>query len=65
MPARLAEKTSTRLFFLNLSDGRVVSVKPDGSDLKTILDVGKRLPDGIVVDVAAGHIYWTDMGNPA
>ena len=62
MPARLAEKTSTRLFFLDLSDGRVVSVNPDGSDLKTILDVGKRLPDRIVGDVAAaGHIYWTDM----
>jgi hypothetical protein len=62
MPARLAEKTSTRLFFLDLSDGRVVSVNPDGSDLKTILDVGKRLPDRTVVDVAAaGHIYWTDM----
>jgi len=50
MPARLAEKTSTRLLFLDLSDGRV-SVNPDGSDLKTILDVGKRLPRGIVGDV--------------
>src|SRR5215475_12517468 len=65
MPARLAEKTSTRLFFLDLSEGCLMSVNPDGSDLKTILDVGKRLPRGIVVDVAAGHIYWTDMGNPS
>jgi DNA-binding beta-propeller fold protein YncE len=24
-----------------------------------------RYPDGIVVDVAAGHIYWTNMGDPA
>jgi hypothetical protein len=51
MIARLAEKTNTRLFFLDLSESRVVSVNPDGSDLKTILDVGKRLPRGIVGDV--------------
>jgi hypothetical protein len=24
---------------------------------------GRRMPDGIVVDVVAGHIYWTNMGN--
>jgi DNA-binding beta-propeller fold protein YncE len=54
-----------RLFFLDLSDGRVLSVNPDGSDLKTIVSEGRKLPDGIVVDVAAGHIYWTNMGNPS
>jgi len=56
--------TSGRLFVLDLSDGRVLSCKPDGSDLKTIVSEGRRLPDGIVVDVEAGHIYWTNMGNP-
>ncbi len=54
-----------RLFFLDLSDGRVLSVNSDGSDLKTIVSEGRKLPDGIVVDVAAGHIYWTNMGNPS
>jgi DNA-binding beta-propeller fold protein YncE len=53
------------LFFLDLSDGRVLSVNSDGSDLKTIVSEGRKLPDGIVVDVAAGHIYWTNMGNPS
>jgi hypothetical protein len=52
-----------RLFLLDLSDNRVVSVNPDGSDRKVIV-TGCRYPDGIVVDVAAGHIYWTNMGNP-
>src|ERR1700730_14752190 len=56
--------TSGRLFVLDVSAGRVLSCKPDGSDLKTIVSEGRRLPDGIVVDVEAGHIYWTNMGNP-
>ena len=55
--------TVGRLFVLDLSDGRVLSCKPDGSDLKTIVSEGRRLPDGIVVDVEAGHIYWTNMGS--
>jgi DNA-binding beta-propeller fold protein YncE len=56
--------TSGRLFVLDVSAGRVLSCKPDGSDLKTIVSEGRRLPDGIAVDVAGGHIYWTNMGNP-
>src|SRR5229473_2540018 len=56
--------TTGRLFFLDLSAGRVLTAKPDGSDLRVIVSEGRRLPDGIVVDVAAGHIYWTNMGNP-
>jgi hypothetical protein len=59
-----SKATSGRLFFLDLAGGRVMSANPDGSDLKTIVDEGRRLPDGVVVDVAAGHIYWTNMGNP-
>jgi DNA-binding beta-propeller fold protein YncE len=56
--------TSGRLFFLDIGGGRVLSANPDGSDLKTIINEGRKLPDGLVVDVAAGHIYWTNMGNP-
>jgi hypothetical protein len=59
-----AEVTTARLFFLSVSSGQVFSVNPDGSDLKVIVSEGRRLPDGIVVDVAAGHLYWTNMGNP-
>jgi hypothetical protein len=32
-------------------------------DLKTIV-IECRHPDGIVVDVEDGHIYWTDIGVP-
>jgi sugar lactone lactonase YvrE len=35
----------------------------DGSDRKTIV-TDCHLPDGIVVDAKAGHIYWTNMGVP-
>jgi hypothetical protein len=38
-------------------------MNPDGSDRKTIV-TDCRLPDGIAVDVEAGHIYWTNMGVP-
>src|SRR5258708_29796110 len=53
-----------QLFFLSASSGQVFSANPDGSDLKVIVSEGRRLPDGIVVDVEAGHLYWTNMGNP-
>ncbi len=55
--------TVGRLFVLDLSGGRVLSLNADGSDRKVII-TGCRHPDGIVVDVEAGHIYWTDMGVP-
>jgi sugar lactone lactonase YvrE len=58
-----AKSTSGRLFFLDLGAGRILSAKPDGSDLKTIVSEGRKLPDGIVVDVEAGNIYWTNMGS--
>jgi len=57
--------TSGRLFFLDLSGGRVISVNPDGTDAKTIVNEGRKLPDGVVVDVPTGHVYWTNMGNPS
>jgi DNA-binding beta-propeller fold protein YncE len=61
----VARTTTARLFFLSLSSGQVFSANPDGSDLKVIVSEGRRLPDGIVVDVAASHLYWTNMGNPS
>ncbi|MFJ9680550.1 3-hydroxyacyl-CoA dehydrogenase [Streptomyces sp. NPDC101194] len=45
------------------SGGRLFSVNPDGSDKKVVV-TGCRVPDGVAVDAAAGHIYWTNMGTP-
>ena len=64
-PKPAPKATVARLFFLDLASGRVMSSNPDGSDLKTIVNEGRKLPDGIVVDAAAGHIYWTNMGIPS
>jgi hypothetical protein len=52
-----------RLFVLDLSGGRILSLNPDGSDRKIIV-MECRHPDGVVVDAEAGHIYWTNMGVP-
>jgi DNA-binding beta-propeller fold protein YncE len=64
-PQRASGDTVTvgRLFLLDLSDDRIVSLNSDSSDRKVIV-TGCRFPDGIAVDVAAGHIYWTNMGVP-
>jgi DNA-binding beta-propeller fold protein YncE len=51
-----------RLFVLELSQNRIQSMRPDGSDRK-VLVTECHLPDGIALDVAAGHIYWTNMGS--
>ncbi|KAH9432593.1 hypothetical protein MCOR02_007283 [Pyricularia oryzae] len=43
--------------------GRIISCRPDGSDLRTVVDGIKNLPDGIVVDHDRGLMYWTSMGT--
>jgi DNA-binding beta-propeller fold protein YncE len=53
-----------RLFVLELGGGRIHSMNTDGSDRKTIVGDCRKC-DGIVVDVEAGHIYWTNMGVPS
>jgi hypothetical protein len=51
-----------RLFVLELSHNRIQSMNSDGSDRRVIV-TDCRLPDGIALDVTAGHIYWTNMGS--
>ena len=60
----VGKSTVDRLFLLDLSGNRILSLNPDGSDQK-VLVTDCRHPDGIVVDVEAGHIYWTNMGVPS
>lgn len=55
---------SGRVYLIDASGGRLLSVIPDRSDLKVLVTDRHRIPDGIVVDVEKGHIYWTEMGIP-
>ncbi|MGY3129660.1 DNA-binding beta-propeller fold protein YncE [Bradyrhizobium sp. USDA 4501] len=55
---------SDRLFLLDLSGGRVLSMDPDGTNRKVVA-TDCPYPDGIAVDAAAGHVYWTNMGVPS
>ena len=57
------EAAAGRLFVLELSGGRIHSMNTDGTGGKVIV-TDCRNPDGIAVDVEAGHIYWTNMGVP-
>jgi DNA-binding beta-propeller fold protein YncE len=53
------------LYFLDISGGRLVTVNPDGTDLHVVLADVAGHPDGVIIDAAAGHVYWTNMGNPS
>jgi hypothetical protein len=61
--SRSAVGAVPRLFVLELNAGSIHVMNTDGSDRQTIV-TRCHLPDGIVVDVEAGHIYWTNMGIP-
>jgi hypothetical protein len=62
-PTSRVKAATGRLFVLELNAGSIHVMNPDGSDKKTIV-TNCHLPDGIVVDAEAGHIYWTNMGIP-
>jgi hypothetical protein len=53
---------SGRLFVLELSSNCIYSMRPDGSNRKVVV-ADCHLPDGVAIDVEAGHIYWTNMGH--
>jgi hypothetical protein len=57
------QDTTGKLYVLDLGGGIIFTINPDGSDRKNIV-TECHTPDGVVVDVEAGHIYWTNMGHP-
>lgn len=59
--ARYTEPTAGRLFFLGMRHRVVYSANPDGSGLRVVVKGVKGLSDGIAVDWAGRHIYWTNM----
>jgi len=63
-PAPVNKAAVGRLFVLELNAGRIHTMNTDGTNKRTIV-TDCSLPDGIAVDVQAGHIYWTNMGIPS
>jgi hypothetical protein len=59
----VATSLSAKLFVLDASGSRIFTLNPDGSGSRTVVN-GCRLPDGAAVDMAAGYIYWSNMGVP-
>jgi hypothetical protein len=57
------ESVTERLVVLSLSEGTIFTMATDGSDHRVIATRG-HMPDGVAVDAAAGHVYWTNMGVP-
>ncbi len=57
-------QSQARIFFLDLR-GKIVSATPDGGDRQVLIEGLTGQPDGIAIDVEAGHIYWTNMGDYA
>jgi len=63
-PAPANKAAVGRLFVLELNAGRIHTMNTDGTNKRTIV-TDCSLPDGIAVDIQAGHIYWTNMGMPS
>ncbi len=62
LPAAGGASSGPRLYFLDIRGGRVVSARPDGSDVQTLVTGLRGTPDGIAVDTRPGYVYWTHMG---
>ncbi|KZM22902.1 3-hydroxyacyl-CoA dehydrogenase [Ascochyta rabiei] len=61
---------SRRLYILdcalstpNFSGGRIISSSTSGTDEHNVISNMSTLPDGITIDHASGHMYWTHMGS--
>ena len=57
-------KSVGRLSSSKQAAARFIRLTPTDRIRKVILS-GARVPDGVVVDLEAGHIYWTNMGVPS
>ncbi|MEI9937560.1 MAG: 3-hydroxyacyl-CoA dehydrogenase [Pseudomonadota bacterium] len=53
-----------RIFYLDVS-GNVRAFDEDKPTPRTLVSSAGQGPDGIAVDVAGGHLFWTTMGVPA
>ena len=53
------------LFYLDVTGGRVLTANAQNPAARVLVASAGQGPDGVAVDVAGGHIYWTGMGVPS
>mgnify|MGYP000044072605 CR=1 FL=1 len=57
------DTATDRIVFLSLGRlSRVMSVSPDGDDVRTLIEGLDSFPDGITIDPVNRHLYYTFMG---
>src|SRR4029079_10262895 len=59
-----ANPVRPEIFYLDVG-GRVMTAEAENPAPRTLVMSAGQGPDGIAVDLAAGHIFWTTMGVPA
>lgn len=52
-------------FYLDVTGGRVLTANAQNPVARVLVASAGQGPDGVAVDVAGDHIYWTGMGVPA
>lgn len=63
--AASASAADVQLYVLDHGGNRILAVRGDGSRKHVLVDEGCNAPDGIAIDLAQGHLYWTNMGDPS
>lgn len=53
------------MFYLDVTGGRVMTAGTTTPVTRVLVPSAGQGPDGVAVDVAGGHVYWTGMGVPS